>query len=127
MDCEEAEPTDIGTYYVDPIENPDSYTTVDGTMAQYPLIESEYSKLGIEDKRSTECATPGGSTFPRDETYKNILTFARTMLERNREPALDSTKSVETPRCLSKLTTILNARPTTSQKGLKHQVLSWVI
>lgn len=77
MDYEEAEPTDIGTYYVDPIEDPDSYTTVDGTMAQYPLVESEYSKLGIEDKSSTECATNGGSTFPQDETYKHILTFCK--------------------------------------------------
>ncbi len=47
-----------------------------GTQAQFPLITSEYSKLGIDMPVNPECAS-GGGTVDRDKAYKNILSFCK--------------------------------------------------
>ncbi|KAK7732023.1 hypothetical protein SLS57_001001 [Botryosphaeria dothidea] len=47
-----------------------------GGDAQYPMVESQYNKLGILELSSPKCATEG-ATFKRDDIYKNIKTFCK--------------------------------------------------
>ncbi|EKG18549.1 hypothetical protein MPH_04188 [Macrophomina phaseolina MS6] len=69
---------ETGTLTVD-LTNTDNYDTDSpdlGGDAQYPMIESEYNKLGILELSSPTCASEG-TTFKRDDVYKNIKDFCK--------------------------------------------------